>query len=89
MCNTTAVLLLIAFAVLLSLRLPTDDFWIIMGISFAILLAISAYVASVVTAPARVAGRDLARGVAKLRFRNAEYRQAVASHLNDVKMNDP
>ena len=84
--NTTAIGLLIAFAVTLPLHMRTEDFWIIIGVSFGILVAVAAIVASVTTAPVKVAGRDPARGVVKLRFRNPEYRQAVAAHLNDVKM---
>jgi hypothetical protein len=85
-CNAIAIGLLLAFGATLPLGLKTEDFWILMGVSFAISIVLAFLVASVATAPAKVAGRDLARGVAKLRFRNPDYREAVAAHLSDVRM---
>lgn len=80
---TAGVGLLAGSAAILPLNLDSAEFWIITSVSLLILCALASFVASTMTAPVKVARGDQARGVVRLRFRNADYGHAVAMHTRD------
>jgi hypothetical protein len=73
-----------AGAIVAALRLESFAFWLILGGSVLISLALASFVSSMATAPVKVAGGDRARGVVRLRFRNTDYGQVVAKQLSDI-----
>ena len=80
---TVALGLLIMCIVMMPLRLESAEFWIIIGVSLLISFALASFVASIMTAPVKVAGGDGSRGVIRLRFNNADYGRIVGKHIND------
>jgi hypothetical protein len=73
---------LVSAAILLTLNLQAEEFWIFTAVGVVASLILSAIVASKKTAPVKIASGDRSRGVIRLRFRNANYAQVVAQHVS-------
>lgn len=80
--STMVLSLLTTMAAIALLRLETAESYAVMVFCLLPAFALASYVASTLTAPVRVASADKTRGVVRLRFRNAEYGQAVAESLS-------
>lgn len=69
-------------ASLVPLKLESAEYWIFSFCSLAVSLCFAAFIAWKATTPVTISSGDRSRGVVRLRFRNPEYGQIVAQHLN-------
>jgi hypothetical protein len=75
---------MLAAAVVLALNLQNEAFWIASVVAIVFSLLVAAFVAARRTAPVKIANGDRSRNVIRLRFRNADYTQLVALHIEGL-----
>jgi hypothetical protein len=80
--NAAMIGVLVTAVIVVPFQLEWIEFGIITGLLLVTSFAVGAFVAHRMTAPAKVAGGDRARGVVRLRFRNADYARVVDEQLN-------
>jgi hypothetical protein len=73
--------LLAGSASILPQNLGAFEFWVFSGATLLLACAFASFIASTKTVPVKVSRGDSARGVVKLRFRNANYGLMVAKQM--------
>ena len=75
--------LLVINAVAVPMGLDSVQLSMLNGFSLLPLFALADYFGPWAAAPVRTSSRDISRGIAHLRFRNREYVDLLAKHLQD------